>query len=171
MQTHYGNLGGLICWEHWMPLARAAMHAQGETLHVAQWPAGKELHQLASRHYAFEGQCFVLVAGSVLSRRDIIDGFRSLGRADGGVLELLEAIPGQDEDLVLTGGSAVIGPDANYLAGPVFDEPCIICAEIELGRITEGHLVLDTEGHYSRPDVFHLEVNAQPQRNVAFREG
>jgi predicted amidohydrolase len=171
MQTQFGNLGGLICWEHWMPLARAAMHAQGETLHVAQWPAAKELHQLASRHYAFEGRCFVLVAGSVLSRGDIIDGFHSLGRADRGALELLEAIPGQDEDLILRGGSAVIGPDANYLAGPVFDEPCIVYAEIDPDRITEDHLVLDTQGHYSRPDVFHLEVNTQPQRNIAFREG
>lgn len=166
--TEYGHLGGLICWEHWMPLARAAMHAQYETIHVAQWPSVKELHQLASRHYAFEGQCFVIAAGSVLSRGEMIEGFHSLGRPDDGALELLEGIPGEDEDLILTGGSAVIAPDSGYLEGPVFGEPCIVYAEIQPERIAEGHLVLDTDGHYSRPDVFHLEVNDQPQSNVTF---
>jgi nitrilase len=167
--TEYGNLGGLICWEHWMPLARAAMHAQYEILHVAQWPSVKELHQLASRHYAFEGQCFVIAAGCVLSRGEMLEGFHSLGRSDDQALELLEAIPGEDKDLILTGGSAVIAPNSDYLKGPVFDEPCIIYAEMEPERITEGRFVLDTDGHYSRPDVFHLEVNDQPQLNVTFK--
>jgi predicted amidohydrolase len=168
LQTEYGNLGGLICWEHWMPLARAAMHAQQETLHVAQWPAGRELHQLASRHYAFEGQCFVLVAGCVLTRQDVVEGFYSLQQRDNEALDLLEAIPGENSHLILRGGSAIIGPDAEYLAGPVFDKPRILYSEIEPARITEGHLVLDTQGHYARPDVFHLEVNIQAQSNVAF---
>ena len=167
--TEYGNLGGLICWEHWMPLARAAMHAQYEILHVAQWPSVKELHQLASRHYAFEGQCFVIAAGSVLSRGEMMEGFHSLGRPGNEAVELLEALPGEDKDLILTGGSAVIAPDSDYLEGPVFDESCILYAEIQPERITEGRLVLDTDGHYSRPDVFHLEVNDQPQSNVTFK--
>lgn len=176
VETDYGNLGGLVCWEHWMPLARAAMHAQRETLHVAQWPAARELHQLASRHYAFEGQCFVLVAGSVLSRGELLDGFHSLGWPQSAAqapqsmaLELLDSIPGADSDLLLNGGSAVIAPDSSYVAGPVVDEPAIVYAEIELGRIAEGHLTLDTQGHYSRPDVFHLEVDTKPQSNVTFR--
>jgi predicted amidohydrolase len=121
LDTAHGVLGGLICWEHWMPLARAAMHAKHEVLHVAQWPSVKDLHQLASRHYAFEGQCFVLAAGCVLSREDVIEGVRSLGPAAGTALELLETIPGEDGDLFLNGGSAVVGPDAAYVAGPVFD--------------------------------------------------
>jgi len=118
LNTDYGNLGGLICWEHWMPLARAAMHAKHETIHIAQWPSVHELHQLASRHYAFEGQCFVVAAGCVLSRADIIEGFNSLGQPDSGALELLEAIPGAEEDLVLRGGSAVIAPNSDYVKGP-----------------------------------------------------
>jgi len=173
LSTEYGNLGGLICWEHWMPLARAAMHAQYEAIHVAQWPAVKELHlraeALASRHYAFEGQCFVLAAGCILSRGEILDGCRSLGLSNDEAFEILEAMPGDDDDLILNGGSAIISPDGNYLAGPVFGEACTIYAELELGRITEGRLVLDTSGHYSRPDVFHLEVNDQPQVRVAFK--
>ena len=168
MPSEYGNLGGLICWEHWMPLARAAMHAQNETLHVAQWPAVRELHQIASRHYAFEGQCFVLAAGSVLSRGEILEGYYSLDQTGGGALELLESMPGQDADLVLNGGSAVIAPDSSYLEGPIYDQALILYADVHPERISEGHLVLDTQGHYARPDVFRLEVNDRPQTGVSF---
>jgi nitrilase len=83
-------------------------------------------------------------------------------------LELLEAMPGTDQQPLLRGGSAIIGPDTEYLAGPLFDEPGVLYAEIEPGRITEGHLFLDTQGHYARPDVFHLEVNTRAQENVSF---
>lgn len=152
-----------------MPLARAAMHAKHETLHIAQWPSVQELHQLASRHYAFEGQCFVLAAGSVLSRGEIIEGFNSLGRPDSEALELLEAIPGGEDRLVMKGGSAVIAPNSHYLKGPVYDEPCIIYAEIQPELVTRGRLLLDIDGHYSRPDIFHLQVNDQPQLNVTFK--
>lgn len=168
LPSEYGNLGGLICWEHWMPLARAALHAKGETLHVAQWPAVKDLHQIASRHYAFEGQCFVAAAGCVLRRGEMLAGFHSLGQPDSAALELLESIPGADDDLLLHGGSAVIAPDTSYIAGPISDKACILHADIEPQRIAEGHLTLDTQGHYARPDVFRLEVDDQPQIGVAF---
>lgn len=168
MPGAYGNLGGLICWEHWMPLARAALHAQHEVLHVAQWPSVKELHQIASRHYAFEGQCFVLAAGSVLSRGDVLAGFHSLDRPPAEALDLLGSMPGGDQDLLLRGGSAVIAPGSSYVTGPVFDEPCILYAEIRPELILEGHLTLDTEGHYSRPDIFTLLVDDRPQQNVSF---
>lgn len=171
MDTEYGNLGGLICWEHWMPLLRAAMHARHETIHVAQWPSAHGLHQLASRHYAFEGQCFVVVAGCVLTRNDIMEGIQSLDNPDGEALELFDALPDSGTGLLQTGGSAVIGPDAKYVEGPVFDRACIVYADIELERITEGHLVIDTDGHYSRPDLFSLDVNTQPQLNVTFGRG
>jgi nitrilase len=167
--TEYGMLGGLICWEHWMPLARAAMHAQQETVHVAQWPSVNRLHDLASRHYAFEGQCFVLAAGSVLTKRETIEGCRSLGQASNEAIELLEAMPKGDDDLLLRGGSAIIAPNTHYLAGPVLDEACILYAELRPELITEGHFALDTDGHYARPDVFRLDVNNQPQTSVAFR--
>src|SRR5437867_678106 len=66
VDTPAGRVGGLICWEHWMPLARQAMHESGEDVHVAAWPAVKEMNHVASRQYAFEGRCFVLAAGSVM---------------------------------------------------------------------------------------------------------
>jgi len=163
-----GPLGGLICWEHWLPLARAAMHALGETIHVAQWPSVRELHQLASRHYAFEGQCFVLAAGTVLTRGDVIAGYRSLGAPDAGALALLESIDGDAATVLQPGGSAVIAPDASYLAGPLFDEPGILYADLDAARIARGHLLLDTDGHYSRPDVFHLRVDTRPRVNATF---
>ena len=168
LQTEFGPLGGLICWEHWMPLARAAMHAKHETLHIAQWPSVKELHQIASRHYAFEGQCFVVAAGCILTKGDVIEGFRSLDCRNSEALELLEALPDSDGKPLLGGGSAIIAPDASYLEGPADDKACIIYATVNLQRINEGHLVLDTQGHYSRPDIFDLRVDDRPQSNVSF---
>lgn len=94
--TH-GPVGALICWEHWMPLARAARHQHGEVLHFALWPAVTELHLLASRHYAFEGQCYVAAAGTVLTRHDVLEGFDSLDTAEPGARLMLEAIPAERE--------------------------------------------------------------------------
>lgn len=178
LDTPFGVLGGLICWEHWMPLARAAMHAKGEVVHVAQWPAVRELHQVASRHYAFEGQCFVLAAGTVLRRGDVLEGFRSLGRPDhpaGALLtseilagEILAGIPGDDDTVLQNGGSAIIGPDASYIAGPLWDEPGILTAGLDLNAIAEGHLLMDADGHYSRPDIFQLHVDTRPHTHVKF---
>ena len=169
MPTEYGNIGGLICWEHWMPLARAAMHAQMENVHIAQWPSVRELHQIASRHYAFEGQCFVIAAGCYLTKKDVIEGFNTLNSKDNQAFELLEAIPGEETTVLLNGGSAIIKPTTGYVEGPVFDKSCIIYADINLDLIREGHLFLDTDGHYSRPDIFHLEVNDEPLTNVTFK--
>ncbi len=146
--TPLGKIGGLLCWEHWMPLARQAMHERGETLHVAAWPWVHEMHQVASRHYAFEGRAFVVAVGTVLRKRDL--------PAD---VELLLAIPGEPDDLIQRGGSAIIGPDGVYLAGPVYDEETIIYAEIDPQRTIEERMTLDVAGHYNRPDVFRFSVN------------
>ncbi|MFC1475491.1 carbon-nitrogen hydrolase family protein [Candidatus Zixiibacteriota bacterium] len=168
LKTDYGIIGGLICWEHWMPLARAAMHDKRETIHVAQWPWVRELHQLASRHYAFEGGCFVLAAGCVITRGEVIDGLDSLGHAENAARELLEQIPGNNTDLILKGGSAIIGPDTEYLAEPLYNKVGIVEAEIKPQRQAESKMYLDTAGHYSRPDVFHLEVCEKNQPNVTW---
>jgi predicted amidohydrolase len=169
--TKYGPLGGLICWEHWMPLVRAAMHAQHENIHVAQWPWAKELHHLVSRHYAFEGQCFVLVAGCALTRGELLNNMVNIVQSEDKMcLELLEEIPGGEGEWVLKGGSAVIAPDSTYVKEPLYDETKILYGDIDLTLITEGNLALDTSGHYSRPDIFQLRVNDSPQRNVVFTE-
>ena len=169
MTTAAGRVGTLICWEHWMPLARQAMHESAEQIHVAAWPTVRDMYQVASRHYAFEGRCFVLAAGCVLKKEEILEGYRSLKVPGNEGFELLESVPSGDEDLVLTGGSAVIGPDGGYLAGPVFGDAAIVYADLELERITELRMSLDTDGHYSRPDVFRLEINDQLQTNTVWK--
>ncbi len=164
----YGVLGGLICWEHWMPLARAAMHAQHEAIHIAQWPAAGDLHQMASRTYAFEGQCFVIVAGTVLTRDDVLAGFDSAG----GVLlarSLLESIP-DDLPFLKNGGGGVIAPNASYVVAPVHGDSSTLFAEIDLAECDKGKLYLDTHGHYARPDVFELNVNTRANSGVRFSE-
>lgn len=166
IETEFGVLGGLICWEHWMPLLRATMHARKETVHVAQWPEARELHQIASRHYAFEGQCFVIAAGMLLGIKDILDGARSLPDIPDEAIELLETIPSTGDEFVVRGGTAIVAPSTEYIVEPVFDRSEIVYAEIDPGRITEGHLVVDTDGHYSRPDIFSLEVDMSARLNV-----
>lgn len=165
LETPFGVLGGLICWEHWMPLARAAMHAKGEIIHTAQFPTVHERHQIASRHYAFEGQCFVLTSGCVMSKSDVLEGFLSLETDDKEVFDLLDSI---EKDLLQRGGSAIIAPDASYVVEPVFDNTDTIYGELKLDLVKQGRLLLDTDGHYSRPDVFQLKVNDKPNKNVIF---
>ena len=144
--TQAGRIGGLICWEHWMPLARQVLHDSGEDIHVAVWPSAHDVHQLASRHYAFEGRCFVVATGMVMKVKDLPQE-----------LDLPAATDGGAEEWLLRGGSAVIGPNGNYVAGPVFDQETIISAELDLTAVDREKMTLDVSGHYSRPDLFHLE--------------
>jgi predicted amidohydrolase len=160
--TPIGRLGGLICWEHWMPLARFAMHTKGEQIHVAAWPDAPENHHLASRHYAFEGRCFVICASTFLT----LDMIPPDLKATGG-LNALEALS-EAEGVVLSGGSGIIGPDGNWIAGPAGDEEVIVYGEMDLARIGEEFQALDTAGHYNRPDVFQLTVDARPREQVVW---
>lgn len=143
VDTPAGRVGGLVCWEHWMPLGRQALHESGEDIHVAVWPTAHEMHQVASRHYAFEGRCFVLAAGALM-------------RASALPPELEphpERVTSPDQ-WVLRGGSAIIGPDGRYLVEPVYDAPHVLVAELDLERIREESMTLDVTGHYHRPELF-----------------
>jgi len=142
-----GRIGGLICWEHWMPLPRQILHNSGEQIHVAAWPGINEMHQVASRHYAFEGRCFVLAAGSLMRGSDLPSE-----------LEFPPELADDPDQLIIRGGSAIIAPDGRYLAGPVFNEETIISAEIDLSEIVREQLALDVTGHYARPELFELTV-------------
>ena len=144
------HVGGLICWEHWMPLARHVLHASGEQIHVAAWPQCTETYQLASRHYAFEGRAFVLVAAAFLKKSDLPVDFE--------LADDFKAAP----EVLLQGGSAVIAPDASYVVEPVFGKEELITAEIDLERVSEEKLTLDVAGHYARPDLFDLRVRRTP---------
>jgi predicted amidohydrolase len=153
LRTHEisgARVGGLICWEHWMPLARHVLHSEGEQIHVAAWPHCSEMYQLCSRHYAFEGRAFVLVAAAHLTR--------AMMPADFELASDLEGAP----EVLLNGGSAIIGPDGAYVLEPVRGREELLTAELDLERIAEEKLALDTGGHYSRPDVFEVRVNRAP---------
>jgi predicted amidohydrolase len=145
--TPQGRLGGLICWEHWMPLARHALHSSGEDVHVAAWPQVKEMNLVASRHYAFEGRCFVVACGATMRARDLPEE-----------LEPMDSLRGRPEAFVLSGGSAIIAPDGSVLAGPAWEEEAILTAELDMSRIAEESLTLDVTGHYHRPDLFDRKV-------------
>ena len=146
VETSGGRVGGLICWEHWMPLARQAMHHSGEQIHVAVYPTVHEMHQIASRQYAFEGRCFVLAVGLVMNAADLPP-------------KILENSPIEADSRVLRGGSCLIAPDGSYVLEPVFDEEKILTAEIDLELIDRERMTLDVSGHYHRPDVFDFSVN------------
>jgi nitrilase len=156
VDTPAGRVGGLICWEHWNPLARQAMHDSGEDVHVAVWSAvvgANGMHQEASRCYAFEGRCHVIAAGQLM-------------RA-GSLPPELEPSPAKvqgPDQLLLRGGSAIIAPDGSYLAGPLYDEPGILVAELDYRRNREELMTLDVSGHYQRPDLLELTVRTTPRR-------
>lgn len=147
--------GALICWEHWMPLARQALHLSGEDVHVALWPNVHERLQLASRHYAFEGRCFVLAAGSLMRGASLPAG-----------LSPDPARVPSPESWVLRGGSAIIGPDGNYVLPPLMDEAGLVVADLDLGAVRREHMSLDVAGHYSRPDCLDFTVRRTGQRPV-----
>ena len=169
VDTPWGVLGSLICWEHWMPLARATMHAQSETVHIAQWPIAKDMHQVASRHYAFEGRCVVAAAGSIKTKGEVMEGFISLNVNEPEAKDMLASMPGENNDFIHNGGSSIIAPDGSYIVEPVFDETGIIMGTADMNMIKEHRQTLDTNGHYSRPDVFELHVNTAPQPGVKFK--
>lgn len=170
IEHNKAKITGLICWEHWMPLARAATHQNGEHIHIAQWPMVKDLHQIASRQYAFEGQCYVIAAGCTLTKQQMIDGIISVSGKDSPALELIKSIPAKANDFLLRGGSSVIKPNSEYQKEPLQDKSDIIYADLDLSVLSEGNLFIDTNGHYSRPDVFQLHVNTKDQQNVKFRD-
>jgi len=147
VDTTVGRISGMVCWEHWMPLARQVLHDSGEHIHIAVWPTVHEMHQIASRHYAFEGRCFVLAAGLLMKVRDLPNQ-----------LPVASELSDKPDQLLLRGGSAIIGPDGSYLVEPLFDEERIIFAELDLKAIDKERMTLDVTGHYRRPDLFDLRI-------------
>jgi predicted amidohydrolase len=161
VETPAGRVGGLVCWEHWMPLARQALHESGEDFHIAAWPTVKEMNLVASRHYAFEGRCWVLAAGSVQYAAALPAG--------------LEPHPGRVPDAahaVVAGGSCIIAPDGSVVAGPAGPEGALLVIDADRARIREERMNLDVSGHYARTDCFRLErIEAGATRRVGAGAG
>lgn len=150
--TTVGRVGGLICWEHWNPLARQALHAQEEQLHIAAWPDSPEMHHIAARAYAFEGRCFVLSAAQLLHTDDVpeqlLDAFRTGVGPDTA-----------EHGLLFDGGSGVVAPSGDWIAGPVVGEAQLIICSLDLSDRDARSHDLDVAGHYARPDVLTLSVD------------
>lgn len=148
VDTEAGRISASICWEHWMPLTRQALHDSAEQIHIALWPKVHEMHQVASRHYAFEGRCFVLAAGQMLKASDFPSS-----------LELPDYFKENPDQWALNGGSCVVAPDGSYVVEPKFDKEELITAVCDFDQIIKERMTLDTSGHYQRRDVFQFKVN------------
>ncbi len=150
------TVGALNCWENWMPLARTALYAGGEDLHVAIWPGGSVLTEDITRFIARESRSFVLSVGSVIRESDIPGG-----------------IPHRSEmctkgETIYNGGSCIAGPDGQWIVSPVTDREELIFAEVDHKRVRGERQNFDPTGHYARPDVLQITVDRRRQTGVNF---
>lgn len=152
-ETPLGRLGAVICWENYMPLLRMTMYSKGVQLYCAPTADGRDTWVASMQHIAVEGRCFVLACNQFIRRSDYPVDYST---------------PFDDEpDTVLSrGGSCIISPLGQFLAGPDFSGECILTADLDMGDIARGKYDLDVVGHYARPDVFRLLVNEAPQEVV-----
>lgn len=154
--TELGKIGGLICWENYMPLARMALYGQGIEIYLAPTADSRENWQSTVRHIACEGRCFVLGCNQFVTRDMYPEHLEALG-------ELAD-----QPDIMCRGGSVVVAPSGEILAGPLWDEEGILFAELDLEEVTRAKIDFDVVGHYARPDIFQLKVNVEPQAVVTF---
>ena len=149
-QTSLGRIGGLICWENYMPLARTALYAQGVEIYLAPTADSRETWLATLRHIACEGRCFVLGCNQFV-RKEMYPAH----------LPGLEELASQPE-IMCRGGSAIISPLGEVIAGPLYDQEGILIADLDLGEVVRGKLDFDVVGHYARPDVLELVVKGRP---------
>ena len=152
------TVSGLNCWENWMPLARAALYAQGTEVHVATWPGSPATSHDVSRFVAREGRVFVVSSGAVLQARHLPDDFPLRD-------EMLAA-----GDRYNSGGAIIVAPDGSVLAEAPPHEECLITADLDLALGREQRHNFDPAGHYSRPDVFDLRVDRRRRAAASFRD-
>jgi nitrilase len=154
LETDLGRLGGLICWENYMPLARMALYGKGVEIYLAPTADARDTWQATMRHIACEGRCFVLAANQFVTKDMYPSSLPGV--------EELDRLPA----VVCRGGSTIIGPLGDVIAGPVFDREEILVADIDPGEVVRARLDFDVVGHYARPDVFRLTVDETPRDSV-----
>jgi nitrilase len=157
VSTELGTLGGLICWEHYMPLARAAIYGKGVQVWLAPTADAREEWQSTARHIALEGRCWFLSCNQFVTK--------DMYPTDLPEVELLADQP----EVMSRGGSVIISPLGQVVAGPLWDREGILYAEIDLAEVSRAKLDFDPVGHYARPDVFRLEVDERDKRAVEYK--
>lgn len=156
--TDLGRIGAVICWENYMPLLRTAMYSKNIELYCAPTLASTDTWPSSMQHIAIEGRCFVLSANQYATIEDYPPGY-------------VNAASDDPKEPLTRGGSCIVDPFGNFLAGPNFEGVGVLVAEIDLGHVVRGKYDLDVVGHYARPDVFQLYVNERPQEAVQLNGG
>jgi len=160
LETPIGRVGGLICWENYMPLARFTLYADGVEIYVAAtWDYGA-VWRASMQHIAKEGRCWVVSVCPALQAKDVPDDFP--GKA--------QLYP-DPEEWLNPGESMIVDPMGRVTHGPLEREKSVLVADLDVGKVAAAHRTLDTAGHYGRPDVFKLEVNRTPAAPVKFKDG
>ncbi|MBU6297899.1 MAG: carbon-nitrogen hydrolase family protein [Alphaproteobacteria bacterium] len=144
VETPAGRIGAAICWENYMPLLRAAMYAKGIDIWCAPTVDEREIWQTTMRHVAYEGRCFVVGACQYVPSPDALGVVRDSWPHD---------------KVLIRGGSVIVSPLGDVIAGPVYDKEALVTAEIDPRDIVRGRYDLDVSGHYARPDIFRLDVD------------
>lgn len=156
-ETPLGKIGSVICWENYMPMLRMAMYSKGIQLYCAPTADDRDTWIPTMQHIALEGRCFVLASCQYIKR--------------GAYPKDYLAIQGDDPDtLIIRGGSCIVGPLGQILAGPDYEGECILTADIDFGDIARGKYDFDVAGHYARPDVFRLYVNERAAPAVVWND-
>lgn len=153
LNTELGKIGGLICWENYMPLARMALYQKGVEIYLAPTADQREGWQASMRHIALEGRCYVLSCNQYVTKE--------MYPADLPGIEELQAQP----PVMSRGGSVIVSPMGEILAGPLYDKEGILYTELDMDALVRAKLDFDVVGHYSRPDIFKLTVNEEIREN------
>ena len=153
LATPVGRVGAAICWENYMPMYRQYLYSQGLEVWCAPTVDERDIWQASMRHIAYEGRCFVLSACQHLTPDHCPPGYAQVASMPEG-------------RALIRGGSVIVSPFGEVLAGPVYDRECVLTAEIDLNEVVRGKFDLDVTGHYARPDVFQLRVDRQAKTAV-----
>jgi nitrilase len=156
INSNMGRIGGLICWENYMPLARMAIYGKGVEIYLAPTADQRDTWHSTMRHIACEGRCFVLGCNQYVTK-DMYPPDLC------GISELND-----QPEVICRGGSTIISPLGEVIAGPLYGEEGILYADLDLAEVARGKFDFDVVGHYSRPDIFKLSINEKPAHPVSF---